>query len=152
MRGLCLFLLPLTTLRRSSWMSCHISNFSPPAVPFVSIGQLENAVTHLLDLYSDIPAPGSPFNTENNTFGLSPGYKRISALLGDLTFQSQRRLWIQTASNAGVKTFSYLFTQPQLTSPAFVGVSHGSEIAFVYGTPPNATASAIALSTAMIDY
>ncbi|KAJ3785391.1 hypothetical protein GGU10DRAFT_234534, partial [Lentinula aff. detonsa] len=93
-------------------MDVMISNFSPPAVPFVSIGQLENAVTHLLDLYSDIPALGSPFNTENNTFGLSPGYKRISALLGDLTFQSQRRLWIQTASNAGVKTFSYLFTQP----------------------------------------
>lgn len=31
-------------------------------------------------------------------------------------------------------------------------MSHGTEIAFVYGAPPNATASAIGLSEAMIDY
>lgn len=31
-------------------------------------------------------------------------------------------------------------------------VSHGSEIAFVYGAPPNATASATGLSEAMIEY
>ncbi|KAJ3751252.1 extracellular triacylglycerol lipase precursor [Lentinula detonsa] len=147
-----LFIPPAIDYTAEVIMDDIIANFSPPAVPFVSIGQLENAVTHLLDLYPDIPALGSPFNTGNDTFGLSPGYKRISALFGDISFQSQRRLWIQTASNAGVKTFSYLFTQPQPTNPASLGVSHGSEILFVYGAPPNATASAIALSTAMIDY
>ncbi|KAJ4485298.1 esterase 1 [Lentinula aciculospora] len=129
-----------------------VANFSPPAVSSISEDQLENAAAHLLELYPDIPALGSPYNTGNDTFGLSPGYKRVSALFGDLSFQSQRRLWIQTASDVGVKTFGYLFTQPQPTEPAFLGVTHGTEIAFVYGAPPNATASAISLSTAMIDY
>ncbi|KAJ3751248.1 esterase 1 [Lentinula detonsa] len=146
-----LFIPPAINYTTEVIMNDIIANYSPP-VPSVSTGQLEDAVTHLLDLYPDIPALGSPFNTGNDTFGLSPGYKRMSALFGDLTFQSQRRLWIQTASNAGVKTFSYLFTQPQPTYPASIGVFHSSELAFVYGAPPNATASAIGLSTAMIDY
>ncbi|KAJ4485323.1 esterase 1 [Lentinula aciculospora] len=129
-----------------------VANFSPPAVSSISENQLENAAAHLLQLYPDIPALGSPFNTGNDTFGLSPGYKRVSALFGDLSFQSQRRLWIQTASDVGVKAFGYLFTQPQPTEPAFLGVTHGTEVTFVYGAPPNATASAISISTAMIDY
>ncbi|KAJ4499266.1 esterase 1 [Lentinula lateritia] len=129
-----------------------IANYSPPVVPTVSESQLENAAARLLELYPDIPALGSPFNTGNDTFGLSPGFKRICALFDDLNFLSQRRLWIQTASNAGVKTFGYLFTQPQPTNPAYLGVSHASEIPFVYGAPPNATASATGLSEMMIDY
>ncbi|KAJ3838824.1 esterase 1 [Lentinula raphanica] len=129
-----------------------IANFSPPVFPFVSEGQLQGAVTQLLDLYPDIPALGSPFNTGNDTFGLSPGYKRVSAMFGDLAFQAPRRLWIEAASKAGVKTFAYLFTQPQPTNPVFLGVSHGTEIVYVYGAPTDPTASDIALSTAMVDY
>ncbi|KAH7881231.1 esterase 1 [Lentinula edodes] len=129
-----------------------IANYSPPVVPTVSESQLENATARLLELYPDVPALGSPFNTGNDTFGLSPGFKRICALFDDLNFLSQRRLWIQTASNAGVKTFGYLFTQPQPTNPAYLGVSHASEIPFVYGAPPNATTSATGLSEMMIDY
>jgi hypothetical protein len=40
---------------------------------------------------------------------------------GDVSFQSQRRLWMETAANAGVKTFGYLFTQPQPTVPPALG-------------------------------
>jgi hypothetical protein len=72
--------------------------------------QLDDAVDKLLQLYPDIPALGSPFDTGNETFGLSSQFKRAAALFGDLTFQSQRRAWIQAASNRGVKTFGYLFT------------------------------------------
>jgi hypothetical protein len=32
--------------------------------------------------------------------------------VGDMYFQSQRRLWSQTASGSGVKTFGYLFNDP----------------------------------------
>ncbi|KAJ4475097.1 triacylglycerol lipase [Lentinula lateritia] len=113
-------------------MDLLITNFSPPAVPSVSETQLENATMRLLELYPDVPALGSPFNTGNDTFGLSSGYKRVAALR--------------------VKTFGYLFTQPQPTNPAYLGVSHGSEIVFVYGAPPNANASATGLSEAMIEY
>ncbi|KAJ3856797.1 esterase 1 [Lentinula lateritia] len=126
-----------------------IANYSPPVVPSVSEAQLKNATARLLELYPNIPALGSPFNTGNDTFGLSPGFKRI---FNDLNFQSQRRLWIQTASNAGVQTFGYLFTQPQPTIPTYLGVSHASELPFVYGAPPSAIASATGLSETMIDY
>lgn len=57
-----------------------IANYSPPAVPTISESQLENATARLLELYPDVPALGSPFNTGNDTFGLSPGFKRICAL------------------------------------------------------------------------
>jgi acetylcholinesterase len=129
-----------------------VANLTPPAVPSVTEAQLEAATTRLLELYPDVPALGSPFNTGNDTFGLSPGYKRAAALEGDISFQSQRRFWIQTASNAGVKTFGYLFTQPQPDNPPSLGVSHGSEVLFVYGAPPDPSDSAIALSKTMIDY
>jgi len=132
--------------------SIIIANFSPPAVAFVSEDQLVDAVAKLLEIYPDIPALGSPFNTGNDTFGLSPGYKRAAALDGDVSFQSQRRFWIQTASNAGVKTFGYLFTEPQPENPPFLGVSHGSEVLYVYGGVENGTASELALSATMIDY
>ena len=72
--------------------------------------QLNKVVDELLELYPDIPALGSPFDTGNETFGLSSQFKRAAALLGDVSFQSQRRAWIQAASSRGVKTFGYLFT------------------------------------------
>ena len=55
-----------------------IANFSPPIVnPTV----LQNAANKLLELYPDVPALGSPFNTGNNTFGLPSGYKREAAMV-----------------------------------------------------------------------
>ncbi|PBK63745.1 esterase 1 [Armillaria solidipes] len=123
------------------------TNFSPPTVP-------SNILDELLALYPDDPSAGSPYNTGNETFGLSPLFKKCAALTGDLMFDSQRRHWIQTASESGVKAFGYRFTQSSPTIPANLGVSHGSEIAFVYGDPGtlNQSASAKALSVAMIDY
>ncbi|PBK90719.1 extracellular triacylglycerol lipase precursor [Armillaria gallica] len=123
------------------------TNFSPPTVP-------SNILDELLALYPDDPSAGSPYNTGNETFGLSPLFKKCAALTGDLEFDSQRRHWIQTASESGVKAFGYRFTQPSPTIPAALGVSHGSEVAFVFGDPEtrNQSASANRLSIAMIDY
>lgn len=84
--------------------------------------QLEYAVDKLLQLYPDIPSLGSPFDTGNETFGLNSQFKRAAALLGDFTLQSQRRAWIQAASNRGVKTFGYLFTDhPPILDPRLGG-------------------------------
>ncbi|KAK7019641.1 hypothetical protein VNI00_018026 [Paramarasmius palmivorus] len=128
-----------------------IANLSPP---YVSEAQLDSAADRIIQLYPDIPALGSPFNTGNETFGLPAGFKRFAAINGDIAFQSQRRFWQQTAANAGVKTFGYLFTQPNVDIPQR-GVSHGSEVVFVYGAAlasGNASVSAVTLSTAMIEY
>ncbi|KAE9397189.1 hypothetical protein BT96DRAFT_996028 [Gymnopus androsaceus JB14] len=61
--------------------------------------------------------------------------------------RDSRRSWIQTASNAGVKTFGYLLTQPQPENPPFL-----REIPYVYGTVKTPTESDSVLSTAIIDY
>jgi len=124
-----------------------IANFSPP---IVSVQTLTNTADKLLQLYPNIPALGSPFNTGNETFGLSPVFKQAAALQGDLSFQSQRRILTQTLSKAGVKVFGYHFTDPQPSSGA-LGVYHSSEIPYVYGAPP-AVPSSIKLSSIMIDY
>ncbi|KAJ7118477.1 extracellular triacylglycerol lipase precursor [Mycena crocata] len=120
--------------------------------PSVSPTRLEDSVNNLLQLYPDIPAVGSPFNTGNETFGLSSQFKRASAIVGDLDFQSQRRVWMETAANAGVSTFGYLFTQPQPTIPPLFGVTHSTEILYVYGAPSDTSPSATLLSHIMTDY
>lgn len=54
-----------------------VANMSPPAV---SPTLFDEGIHKILELYPDVPALGSPFNTGNETFGLSPGYKRASAI------------------------------------------------------------------------
>ncbi|KAJ7480304.1 extracellular triacylglycerol lipase precursor [Mycena galericulata] len=120
--------------------------------PSVSPTTLESAIVKLLELYPDIPALGSPFNTGNDTFGLSSQYKRAAAIAGDLDFHSQRRIWIETAAKAGVKTYGYLFTQPQLQSSPALGVYHSSELSYVFGPPSDNSSSAVLISQTMMDY
>ncbi|KAJ7111464.1 extracellular triacylglycerol lipase precursor [Mycena epipterygia] len=135
-------------------------SFIAMSSPSVSPKTLESAVLTLLQLYPDIPALGSPFNTGNDTFGLSSQFKRYAAIEGDLAFVSQRRFWIETAANAGVKTFGYLFTQPQPNGPPSLGVYHSTELDALYespttlllGLPKDTSASAVLISQVMIDY
>ena len=42
--------------------------------------ELQSMIDEILALYSDDPALGSPYNTGNETFGLSSTYKRVSAI------------------------------------------------------------------------
>ncbi|KAJ7599403.1 hypothetical protein C8J56DRAFT_1040282 [Mycena floridula] len=49
---------------------------------------LRKAAQDLLQLYPDVSALGSPFNTENETFGLSSEFRWMSAMFCDLLFQS----------------------------------------------------------------
>ncbi|KAJ8072263.1 hypothetical protein PM082_015822 [Marasmius tenuissimus] len=117
--------------------------------PDVTREILNDTIDRLLELYPDIPALGSPYNTGNETFGLPRGYKRWTSIHGDLAFDSQRRLWQQTASNAGVKTYGYLFTQPQPDSGP-LGVTHAVDLPYVFGNVTSATD--VFLSHLMIDY
>ncbi|KAJ7734185.1 extracellular triacylglycerol lipase precursor [Mycena maculata] len=120
--------------------------------PSTSPATLEHSVSTLLKLYPNIPALGSPFDTGNDTFGLSPQHKRAAAILGDLSFLSQRRYWIKTAVNLGVPVFGYLFTQPQPELAPALGVDHGADLTYVYGSPKDTSASSILLSQIMVDY
>ncbi|KAJ7050196.1 hypothetical protein C8F01DRAFT_1237939 [Mycena amicta] len=123
------------------------SNIS--AVPSV---ELQKAVDELLALHPDVPALGSPFNTGNQTFGLSSTFKRASAIRTDLQAVALRRQFMDAASSAGVSAYGYLFTQPQPELPPFLGVTHGSELTYLYGPPSDESVSSIALSSILMDY
>ncbi|EJD02497.1 esterase 1 [Fomitiporia mediterranea MF3/22] len=125
-----------------------ISNTSSPVV---TMSGPDPVADEILKLYPDIPALGSPYGTGNETFGLSPQFKRVSSVLGDLAFVSVRRELVETASEHGVRAFAYLFADPQTAGEPFLGVSHGSEILYVYGAPQNGPDSVV-LSSTMIDY
>ncbi|TFY71592.1 hypothetical protein EVG20_g1429 [Dentipellis fragilis] len=142
-----------------------------PAPPYI------RTINNLIALYPDDPAQGSPFFTGNETFGLSPVYKRAAALgddqnidsvqmatdedsefcyaVTDLTFFGLRRFFGQTAASVGTKVYSYWFTQPipDSTMPR-AGVRHGAEVPYVFGTPSFGGEEQIdqTLSTAMMDY
>ncbi|CAK5278299.1 unnamed protein product [Mycena citricolor] len=128
------------------------ASFISKRLPSDSPAVFQSSVTELLKLYPDVPALGSPYGTGNNTFGLGSQFKRAAAIDGDLDFHSQRRLWIEAAANAGVKTFGYLFTQPQPDDLPQLGVMHGSEIPYVFGAPADTSPSSVAISRIMIDY
>jgi acetylcholinesterase len=106
----------------------------------------------------------------NQTFGFSPDYKRIAALITDLQFHSQRRLFQQLAAGAGVPTYGYHFVDPQTYQyPASYGgacgfsplrafadaraaVTHGSDILYVFGSCAAKPAASQALCATIMNY
>ncbi|KAJ2916220.1 hypothetical protein MD484_g4210, partial [Candolleomyces efflorescens] len=121
------------------------------ASPGGSPTALEAATNRILELYPADPAVGSPYGTGDELFGLPVSYKRHASILGDISFDAPRRMMSQAAARFGVKTYGYHFTDPQ-PIPS-LGVSHGSEVAYVFGqVPPAAGAASQNLSVTMMDY
>ncbi|KAF8134051.1 extracellular triacylglycerol lipase precursor [Mycena galopus ATCC 62051] len=120
--------------------------------PAVSEADLNASIAELLVLYPDDPALGSPFGTGNQTFGLSPVFKRAAAAFTDLYFLALRRFWMETATNTGVATFGYHYTEPESVTPPYDGVAHGSDVPYVYGDPADQSPASIFLSDVIIDY
>ncbi|KAM5539640.1 hypothetical protein V8D89_006749 [Ganoderma adspersum] len=114
--------------------------------------QLKQDLEALAVLHPEDPASGSPFSTSNEMFGLSSEYKRVAAMLGDMSFHAPRREWIGLAAAACVPTWGYIFTD-QNADPS-LGVQHASEVPYVYGSPAIAEAHAEGslVSRAMLDY
>ncbi|KAI3609050.1 extracellular triacylglycerol lipase precursor, partial [Moniliophthora roreri] len=134
-----------------------IGNFTTVSGISTPDPELDNAVNTVLRLYPDIPALGSPFNTGNETFGLSTTYKRLSAIYTDMAFHFPRRSWIRTLAQAGVKAYGYQFSYPELNPSPALGVAHSSELNYVVGFAyfpssfvPSATAARV--SEQIIDY
>ncbi|KAJ5667596.1 secreted lipase [Penicillium longicatenatum] len=96
--------------------------------------------TQLEDLvatYTDVTTDGSPFRTgtANNWY---PQYKRLAAILGDLTFTLTRRVFLTVANQVkpDVPSWSYLSSYDYGT--LLLGTFHGSDILQVfYGILPN---------------
>jgi carboxylesterase type B len=95
-----------------------------------------------VNLYSDIILNGSPFRTDllNNWY---PQFKRLAAILGDVTFNLTRRafLYIAAGLNPNVPSWSYLSSYDYGTP--ILGTFHGSDLLQVFfGIKPNYASAA----------
>ncbi|KAL0569300.1 hypothetical protein V5O48_012664 [Marasmius crinis-equi] len=132
----------------------------------------QHIMDRVLKAYPNVPALGSPFGTGNETFGLSPDYKRAAAVLGDALSQANRRLLLeQLAQRTETQVYSFIFADtnegvltvpPEFNlgtpAPGSLGATHSAEISYVFGTledelGSNAVAkSALELSQTVMDY
>ncbi|BAE66562.1 unnamed protein product [Aspergillus oryzae RIB40] len=100
-------------------------------------GASQDQLQELVGTYQTITEDGSPFRTGilNNWY---PQFKRLAAILGDLTFTLTRRVVLQMANDIkpDVPNWSYLSSYDYLTP--VLGTFHGSDLLQVfYGILPN---------------
>jgi len=89
-------------------------------------------VPGLVATYPDDPSAGSPFRTGvlNNVY---PQFKRLAAILGDITFTLARRSYLETVSST-VPAWSYLDTH--LYGTPILGTFHATDLLSLYfGVP-----------------
>jgi triacylglycerol lipase len=96
----------------------------------------------LLATYPEDLSAGSPFRT-GILNALYPQYKRLAAILGDITFTLTRRAFLSSTSavNPNIPSWSYLASYDYGTP--FIGTCHGSDIIQVFNgiVPDYASAS-----------
>jgi carboxylesterase type B len=100
-------------------------------------------VAALVATYDNDVTAGSPFRTGifNEVY---PGFKRLSAILGDLVFTLTRRAFLtgHVAVNGQVPAWSYISSYDYLTP--ILGTFHGSDLLQVfYGILPNYASKSI---------
>lgn len=88
----------------------------------------QSVVAGLVNLYPEDPSAGSPFGTGifNQEY---TGYKRIAAILGDITFTLTRRVALEilrTNTPSYPPIYSYLSSY--YAGTPFLGTFHGSDI------------------------
>lgn len=123
-----------TTAQLTSFLTTETGFGFPPAV-----------IQRILELYPDIPSEGIPLNTGDERFPEQGyQYKRVAAIMGDV-FYHATRLNDARYYSKDAPTYIYRFnTKPWQDSPtsteggnapAYKGVSHFSEVAFVFANP-----------------
>ncbi|CAK7270180.1 hypothetical protein SEPCBS57363_003972 [Sporothrix epigloea] len=100
-------------------------------------------LTAFVNTYSAMIWDGSPFNT--GIFNeLYPGFKRVAAILGDMTFTLARRVFLQIASNVHPTTPSWSYLASYYYGFPVLGTFHASDIVQTfYGILPNYASAAI---------
>jgi len=108
-----------------------------------------SVVSKILELYPDDPAQGVPINTGDERFPqLGYQYKRAAAIIGDVFYHAPR---LDDARNYAKYSPTYIYrfnTRPFVNgtnatftdyegrlAPAYKGVQHFSEVAFIFGAP-----------------
>jgi len=115
-----LFSLFQQNLTTPELLTNYIKSYFPEAKPGV--------VEAYVQLYPDNAAAGSPFGT-GTQFNPYPQFKRLAAILGDLTFTLSRRTVLQSASKV-VPAWSYLNT---FIKAPLLGTFHGGDLLYMFG-------------------
>ncbi|TBU42414.1 alpha/beta-hydrolase [Dichomitus squalens] len=82
----------------------------------------------LLGLYPNDPSLGAPYGT-GHQYELAPQYKRIASLSGDISFDSNHRLYARSLVQQGIDVYSYYYERLFVSG---FGVTHGSELPNMY--------------------
>ncbi|ODQ78616.1 hypothetical protein BABINDRAFT_39553 [Babjeviella inositovora NRRL Y-12698] len=111
----------LTTLNvtTEAEVRSYVSNIFP--------GMSSSLLDQFLTLYPQDVTQGSPFNT-GVLNALSPQYKRVAALFGDVGFQAPRRFLL----NHTPDVTRYTFDSQQLSGLPIVGTFHANDIIWQY--------------------
>jgi carboxylesterase type B len=94
-------------------------------------------IRELVDLYPENASAGSPFRTSifNEIY---PGFKRISALLGDIVFTITRRVVLDIANDVAPEMPTWSYLSSYYYGTPIMGTFHASDILQVfYGVLPN---------------
>ncbi|KAI0059490.1 carotenoid ester lipase precursor [Artomyces pyxidatus] len=86
-------------------------------------------IEKLLQLYPNDTSLGSPFDT-GTASALTPQYKRIAAIQGDLVFQAPRRFLLQQRSS---RQKAYSFLSKTFKYIPDLGSAHGTDLLDIYG-------------------
>ncbi|KAJ7906334.1 carotenoid ester lipase precursor [Mycena leptocephala] len=100
-----------------------VTYFQTYYVPGASTAEIE----HVLALYPDDPAAGSPFNTSDQNV-LTPQFKRFAAILGDMVFQGPHRFFCRSGPDC-----SPLGLYKRGKATPYLGAFHSTELANAYG-------------------
>ncbi|OCH90088.1 carotenoid ester lipase precursor [Obba rivulosa] len=92
-------------------------------------GITTSEVTQILDLYSSNVTLGSPYGTGTNDV-LTPEYKRMASIVGDLDFHGPRRSLLEQTSH---KQPAWAFLSKRYKSLPIIGAGHETDILNVYG-------------------
>lgn len=130
-----LFSLVQSNVSTTAQLVTYLHKIFFPEVPRSRIAQL-------VATYPAKVAAGSPFRT-GQLNELYPGFKRIAALLGDITFTLSRRAFLNIANtvNPSVPSWSYLASY--FYGTPVLGTFHGSDILIAYGNPPTFAGNSI---------
>ncbi|OCH92824.1 carotenoid ester lipase precursor [Obba rivulosa] len=117
-----LFTLSLLNITDQEELEDYISSNYFPTVP-----DTVDVLTPLLEAYPDDVADGSPFRT-GQANALTPEFKRLATIQGDLVFQAPRRFFLQQQS--GIQAHS---VSKRLKDIPILGSFHGSDLLNFYG-------------------
>ncbi|KAH9476605.1 Lipase 4 [Psilocybe cubensis] len=90
----------------------------------------EEQLAEVAAAYPEDITLGSPFDT-GTANAITPEYKRLASVSGDLFFQAPRRFFLQAASKTQ-PTFAFLFKRGKSTPD--IGAAHASDLPEFYGT------------------